>query len=362
MRQPSQNMVSPFIELQVHKDLPVAQSRIYPIIRGDKAATKDLHKFLDGVIESKNRSVVEQEFRKAAAGMKGWINDLGYIMKLGVAKGGKLDPSNYRQAISHILLLEGLTVTPGTADMGQAAADYRSLTQAAKLGVVHQKGMPGKLFGAPGSMWKDALEPVENILGPSVGLRTNVLRKSDPVTGPLQAMFRKDIRAQQNFETGVSSKLKQLGPEERLKQLGKVLQTNMDRADYEVLVNSVENHQDPKVLASRLMDALGGVNPSTGETIEFGNRYRGLREQILKTTAGDIAGRVKPSMTRTTTKALDLGLVTKDEALKELEKQSSRMTKMLGRAPLGPAPFILGMAAILSAGLLAANIGGEDGA
>lgn len=380
-RQSLSSQVSPFIDVQVRRDLSHLDSRILPVISGDPKATAEMNRMIDGFLRS-DRPVITAEYKDVARRMKGMLPQLKYVMQLGVgpARMG-LPMINFRESILQALCLEAFTTVPNAAGMTTAKMDRLLTQQAAKLGVIGRKGAKGRLLGAPGPMVAEYLPIIQEIVAPGIGLRAgrgperfllrpDVLSTESLTLGEPQAQARRNIRELEAERSGISTWLARKDTEIRARHIMRMFRENLSMGDQTRIMDMIgENSRtigqsfrnDPERTAVRLLAALKSSDRDLADLeLPYQDRIR-LADQIEEsvTMPRKAHGAVKTSMTKAVEEA---GYVSEQTAMKELKKMAKSVSKVTGRPPPTNLPFVLALASVIGAGMLAAGFSREEAA
>ena len=371
------------IGVRVRRDLPMLSSGFDFEVVDSPKETKRLNDLIQKSLGSGGKyAVTEKEWRGAARALEPYVREgsLKALMNLGVANGPGIRRSNMRDAIAASLWLAGLVTAPQSADFSSRRNRALQLRPLGEMAVAGQK-RAGKVFGVGGPQLARAL-PFTDIYAASVGLRSGPLNRGNPpltpelfgeagVFQPVSRIVRKDLRAEQLAESGVSVRLARRNVPERAREIHELLKKNLSAGDQVRLVDMAGLDartygellkKDPAVAASRLLAALRSTEARLDLALPPGETSR-LADEIERAVA---VGRApKPvSTTRLTRTAVGQGRASLEEAMKELK----RLGKKLPDAHpsiikgLGPAPFVLALASIISSGLAASteSSGGDE--
>ena len=340
------------IGVRVRRDLPMLSSGFDFEVVDSPKETKRLNDLIQKSLGSGGKyAVTEKEWRGAARALEPYVREgsLKALMNLGVANGPGIRRSNMRDAIAASLWLAGLVTAPQSADFSSRRNRALQLRPLGEMAVAGQK-RAGKVFGVGGPQLARAL-PFTDIYAASVGLRSGPLNRGNPPLTP--ELF---------GEAGVSVRLARRNVPERAREIHELLKKNLSAGDQVRLVDMAGLDartygellkKDPAVAASRLLAALRSTEARLDLALPPGETRR-LADEIERAVA---VGRApKPvSTTRLRRTAVGQGRASLEEAMKELK----RLGKKLPDAHpsiikgLGPAPFVLALASIISSGLAA---------
>lgn len=369
------------LDVQVLKNLDQSKSRIMPIIQGDPKATAELNRLLDSVITS-SRPVVAAEYKQVARQLKGMLPQLGYVMQLGAMSGIGIPRINFRESILQSLWLESFITVPNAAGLSSAQLDRRLAEQAAKVGIISRKGARGRLLGAPGPMVAEYLPIVQEILAPSIGLRSgrgagqvllrpDILSSESQTLGEPLSQARRNIREVEIEKSGISRRLATKDTELRARRMMNMFKENLSVNDQTRILSMIGerpetlNHAfraDPERTAVRLLATLRSSERDLQDLeLPYGDRTR-LADRIEEavTSRRKAHGAVKTRMTKAVEEA---GYVSEAEAMREIRKQARKVGKITGK-PIGPGslPFVLALASVIGAGMLAGGFSREEAA
>jgi hypothetical protein len=372
------------IQVRVMPDLPVSQSRLGIMLKGDESITRDFISDLNRYASSTKHAYVEKEFKQAVQELSALgPGSFKYYMDVGTAAGGGFKPATMRAAIRNVLLMEGFTALPEAATMHPRTRERLLTEKAAKVAISQGKGHQGFMFGMTGPDYGGAHTVATNVLGPSIGLRAprgvlERLSRREPtrqfqpeMTGaPEQASSKpltqaiKELRALASSERGSGT-----NAAERAKTIVEMLKDNLSEND-QMRMLSILNEDpgsfarrfaaDPAKAAVRAVAVLRSGDPDIDLTLAQQDRRR-LADAIEEAVT---VKKGKVSVTRAT-KALEAtSHVTQEAAESVYRDEARRLSKyvpgMKGR--IGPAGPILAIAAILSAGMFAAGMAREEAA
>lgn len=391
-RTPLGATVEPFFKVKVSPDLPFSQSSIFPILN-DPKETEDMYKRFISYAESKKYGATAKEIQKGYLDLRRFNKDMSVLMELGLARGAQPYGPTFATAFKHAILLESAATPPGSATLGYMIKDPRLQTTGgearpyrgprgegvlardtqlmkrfAELGILKAKGRQ-----AGGPLTADAIRMFQTVLGPSVGLRmgrglnevplTPTVPGENPMIDRARAAATKDIRAQSSAELRglVTPEVAQLDPQAKYDRVVTVLKSRLSPSEFNnVMIDAaggrplseatqVLNNLDPETRTRALMRSVGAAKGQDAVVQTL--------EEAASTSAARAKKTGKPTQTRLTTQALEAGVLTRDEALKQGNKIARQMKPIVG-AMKNPA-LVFTLAAILSAGMMSAM---EEGA
>jgi hypothetical protein len=284
-----------------------------------------------------------------------------------------------REAITGALWLEGLITAPQSAGFSEAQNRRLLLRPLAQMAVAGKKGM-GTAFGVGGPQLAAAL-PYTDLYAASIGLRSGPASKGNRLLTPrlfaeggpftdISRIPRKDLRALENAASGVNVRLAKQDIPARAKMIVDMLKTNLSERDIDRVLSIADTDAqrfakdfaaDPARTSTRVLAILR--DPSPEIDLQMDPRDRRLLADDIEAAVTVSRKGTTPSPTRLTTMAQSQGRASTEEAMRVLK---STAKKMPGVDPkiikgLGKAPFILALAAVISAGLMASS-GGEEAA
>ncbi len=361
------------IGVRVRRDLPMLASGFDFEVMDSPKETKRLNDLIQKSLGSGKYAVTEKEWRGAARALEPFVREgsLKALMNLGVANGPGIRRSNMRDAIVASLWLAGLVTAPQSADFSSRRNLALQLRPLGEMAVAGQK-QAGKVFGVGGPQLARAL-PFVDIYSASVGLRSGPLNRGNPpltpelfgeagVFQPVSRIIRKDLRAEELARSGVNVRLARRNVAERAREVHELLKKNLsaqdqirvvDLAGLDARTYAELLKKDPALAASKVLSALRSPEARVDLALPPGETQR-LADEIQE--AVSVKRSSKPvSTTRLTKVAVGQGRASLDEAMRELKRLGK---KLPGAHPsiikgLGPAPFVLALASIISAGLAA---------
>jgi hypothetical protein len=374
---------APIQGVNVRRDLPALASYFDINVMDDPKATESLRKEVQKYLQPGKYSITEPEWRSAAKAIRPYLGNLGLVMNVGVSKGPRLHRVNMRDAIVTALWLEGLATSPQAAEFSDVRNRNAQLRTLGKLSVAGQKRLGGVAFGATSRELAEAYPIVSEILAPSIGLRASPGKLLEPnimgsgVFRPMQEVIRKDVRARLQSETGMSAQqvsFLRKNPEETFRRVVEGLKNNMAPRDFGILVSELQAQGITKMPVEQRLQATLSSLPAMirNPDFEFSRNYEGLGESIMETLAPSAPGKAPktPSPTRfsrehVTFREGETMLPQSKEGMKILRQEAKRMGGRVNPSiakGLGPAPFILALAAVISSGLVALGGSQEEAA
>lgn len=391
-RTPLGATVEPFFKVKVSPDLPFAESSIFPILQ-DPKETEDMYKRFISYAESKKYSATAREIQRGYLDLRRFNKDMSMLMELGLARGAQPYGPTYGTAFKHAILLSAAATPPGSATLGYMTRDPRLQTtmgeprpyraargegvlardtqlmkRFAELGILKAKGRP-----AGGPLTADAIRMFQTVLGPSVGLRmgrgpnevplTPTIPGENPMIDRARAAATKDIRAQSAAELRslVAPEVLQLDPQAKYDRVVNVLKARLSPSEFNNIMidaaggrplseaTQVLGKLDPETRTRALMRSVGAAKGQDAMVQTL--------EEVASTASARARKVVKPAQTRLTTQALEAGVLTRDQAMKQGNKIARQLKPIVG-AMKNPA-LVFTLAAILSAGMMSAM---EEGA
>ena len=373
------------IQVRARKDLPALASGFDFEVIDDPKNTKRLGETIQRILNPSGKyAVTEKEWRPAARALEPFVREgnLRLLMNLGVANGPGIHRTNMRESIMGALWLEGLVTAPQAADFSESKNRRLMLRPLAEMAVASKKALPGKPFGVGGPQLARAL-PYTDIYAASVGLRSGPLgRGNAPLTPELfregglltsiSRMIRKDLRAENLAESGVSVRLARQNVPARARLIHDMLKANLSPADQNRIISMMDLDaktyaealkKDPAQVTSKLLAVLRARGTEYSDLALDPAERLGLADQIEEAVSVG-AKKTKPTVTRLTETAVRQGRATSEEAMRELNRV---VRKTPGLDPkilkgLGRVPFVLALAGVVSAGLLASGYSREEAA
>jgi hypothetical protein len=363
------------IQVQVRKGLPMLSSGFDFGVIDDPAATKRLQSQIQQVLRPGKYPVTEAEWRPAARALEPFVKEgnLKVLMNLGVANGPWIRRTNMRDAIVASLWLAGLVTAPQSASFSDRRNRAELLRPIAEMAVAGRKGGQGKAFGVGGPQLARAM-PYVDLYAASIGLRggpqsrgnlplTPEIFGEEGVFQPMSRIARKDLREAALAAGGVSVRAARASAEENAAKVMKGLKATLSMDDQRRVISAMgmtipeykeAYKKDPSQVAARTLAVL-----SDPKQIDF-DLPLADRRTIVEEISGFLAPAERKNTavpTRFTKTAVQQGRASPEEAMRELRKAASKMPNAkpgIARG-LGPAPFILALAAVISSGLAAFN-------
>lgn len=368
------------IGVRVRRDLPALASNFGFEVIDDPKETKRLNDLIQQYLRPGKYAVTEREWRPTARALEPFVREgnLKLLMNLGVANGPFLHRLNMRESITAALWMEGLITAPQSAGFSEAKNRRLLLRPLAEMAVAGKKGM-GTAFGVGGPQLARAM-PYVDIYAASIGLRSGPASKGNRLLTPrlfaeggpftdMSRIPRKDLRALENATSGVDVRLAKRDVPARAKLIIDMIKQNMSEADQDRMLSIANTSRqqfaqdfakDPARMSTKVLATLRSSDPDIDFKLPPQDRQL-LADQIQEAVTVVRKGEL-PSPTRFTVMAQSQGRASTEEAMRALR---STAKKMPGVDPnilkgLGKAPFILALAGIISAGLMAASSGKES--
>lgn len=373
----------PIVGVNVRRDLPALASHFNLNVVEDPKATEALRQEVQKYLRPGKYSITEPEWRSAAKAIRPYLDNLGLVMNLGVASGPRLHRVNMRDAIVTALWLEGLATTPQAAEFSDARNRTAQLRTLGKLAVGSEKRLKGVAFGATSRELSEAYPIVSELLAPSIGLRASPGRLLEPnimgsgVFRPMQEVLSKDVRARQTSESIISSRQAlelRKNPEQAFRSVVETLKKNMAPKDFGKLVAELQAQGITGMPVEQRLQATLRTLPSMirNPEFEFTRNYEDLGNTIVSELAPPTLGKPPKlsSPTRFTRQHITFPegepmIPATKEGMKILKgvakKMGGRVNPAIAKG-LGPAPFILALAAVISSGLVALGGSQEEAA
>jgi hypothetical protein len=371
----------PITGVNVRRDLPALASHMDFVVRGDPKATERLKKEVQAQLRGGKYAITKPEWQGAARLIDPVMDQLDLIMNLGVASGPGLHRVNARDAIIVTLWNEALSTTPESADVSAVRNRNAKLRTLGKLAVAREKKLKGTAFGMTSRELGEAYPVVADVLAPSIGLRGTRGHLLEPRVlgeGPLQPILGvvgKDVRARKSQESGAARRIVadiQKDPEVVYRKTMDLLQEEMNPRDFGIFTRQLQQQGVPTMpIKSRLTAVIQTMRDMfRNPEYEFTGNYEDLGQKLTERLSGQPAKTAKKtSLTRMSKQLVtdaESGLVaTSREGMKILQEEAARMkgrVNPLIAKGLGPAPFLLALASIISAGLVASGTSREEAA
>lgn len=386
---------SRFIEPIVKPDLPFGMSRIMPIVNGDPEATQYLYRKAAAAIKSSKYPYVEAEVAQILNDIKGLAPRMQLLIPLGLEAG----PMHHRpfavQAFKAAVLLESAATTPEIAAMsvrgqhwtrrgktaGPRARDTEILRRIGEFTMSNIKNHQGRIFGLSGPQLAEGLNMYVEELGPAYRFRRPrgatgmplipglIGPEGNPILENIKTIASKNLREMESYKarSSLGQEAAQLTPEQRAAAFRGLLRERMAPEDRAIL--------ERDVLGKKSFRDLSPVDQTRKlfrllrepEFEKYADVIQEFEELVVVPEFDELAGAAtrqkirKPSMQRLTSEALGTNVLTEKEAVAEANEAIRRLRPIVGEGPRNM-QMILALAGILSAGMMAAGMTGEEAA
>jgi hypothetical protein len=372
-RQPIGNEINPFIKVQVQKDLPFAQSSIYPVLK-DPGETEKFFAHVRGYLSDGRHPAARTEVERVYRDLRRYNKDYSLIMQIGTAAGAGYHDATINQALRHAILLESMATVPESADWsvramrheGVLARSNEMIRRHAELATLKAKGKP-----AGGPLTAEAIKMFQRLLGPSVGLRASrgiegiplvpAFYGPDPMVNKAQKTAKKEILAQRSHELRslATPEAVAADPETKFSRLQSFLESNMDREQYtQVMGDALGTTRELQLgLRKPVVNPESKINAVIDELRSRGYdpllAERAL-EHVAQTSKAARSVGAAPGKQRLTKQAIEGGLVSEEKVLRMANEAARKMKPITGGGPKNMSS-VLALAAILSAGFMVLN-------
>ena len=165
----------------------------------------------------------------------------------------------------------------------------------------------------------------------------------------------------------MAASVRELSAEEKAARIEARIQTAMEPEDFKrlkVSIGSMENMTPFQRSQRMIVELMGRTSTGRDFAIETGNRYNNLAARVVEEVAeAPKTVKTAPSVQRMTGAVAEAGalggMLDKEEAAKVMRKTASKMNVKLHRNTAG---IVMLLGAILSTGLVAAGVAGEEAA
>ena len=394
---PRASEVGQFIVPRLDPDMPYTLSRLTPVIPGSPSETAEMYQRAQKFLQSQKNPATSREVKMAMAELAPFLPKVQQVVNLGLQGGPGYHAVNVNQAFRSALLLMSAATIPESAAMSVTGRHYmrrgegstalareREVARRTVADLISQaKGAKGQFMGLGGPRVAEAVRMFTQLTGPLAGLRKlQDLKTGQQLTAGLPPQLlgfpeassifpsvEKNVKALRSYEESqeVASSVRELSAEEKAARIEARIQTVMEPEDFKKLkasIGSMEN-MTPFQRSQRMIAELMG-RTSTGRdfAIETGNRYNNLAARVIEEVAeAPKTVKTAPSVQRMTGAVAEAGalggMLDKEEAAKVMRKTASKMNVKLHRNTAG---IVMLLGAILSTGLVAAGVAGEEAA